>query len=149
MKKAILVIMLMISSLAFCQESILIKKEDFKLESDNRWRVKSKVFNLTNGNNKPDEAIITISCSEDIYSSIDLNKINKIILFSNERSKELVKNKYTYVTKVIKLSSMPNTNQWHLTIEYVAQNEYGATKDGLNSGNFNENGEVISFSNLL
>jgi hypothetical protein len=94
-------------------------------------------------------AIITISLSDNIYSTIDLKVIDKIILFSNEKSKLLVKNKYTYATKVLKLSYLTETNKWHLTIEYVAQNDFSATKDGLNTGDFNGVGELISFSNIL
>lgn len=149
MKKIIVALFLFTSSLVFSQQTVLIEKDDFKLESDKRWRVTSKICNLKNGDNKPSEAIITVSFSENMYSKIDINKINDILLFSNEKSKELVKNKYTYVTKIMKLSFLPDTNQWHLTIEFTAQNDYGAIKDGLNSGNFNESGELISFSNIL
>ena len=67
----------------------------------------------------------------------------------NEKSISSTKNKYTYNAKIIKLSYISDSDTWHSTIEYTAQNDYGALKDGLNSATFEGSGTLVKFSNIL
>jgi hypothetical protein len=43
---------------------------------------------------------------------------------------------------------MNDSDTWSSTIEYTAQNDYGATKDELNFATFDGNGTLIKFTNM-
>lgn len=149
MKHLYLFFLLFITTASFSQESTLIKKEDFKFEDGARWRVTSKPINIKNGENKLLEVLVTVAFSENLYSKIDIDKINEMIQLVNQKSRNSTKNEYTYISRVIKISSMPGTEVWHATIEFTAQNDFGATKTGMNSADFDENYNLVKFSNLL
>ena len=126
----------------------LLSSSDFKLENG-RMSVVQKTCLIKNGDNKNTEVIITVGCSEDKFKTMKIEKINEMFNMINEKSISATKNKYTYNAKIIKLSYLNDSGTWHSTIEYTAQNDYGATKDGLNSATFQGNGEFEKFSTIL
>lgn len=121
---------------------------DFNLDNG-RMVVVRKNCQIKNGDNKNTEAIITVGCDVEKFKAITIEKINEMLNVINEKSISATKNKYTYNAKIIKLSYLNESDTWHSTIEYTAQNDYGATKDGLNSATFQGNGEFVKFSTIL
>lgn len=126
----------------------LLTSSDFKLDNG-RMVVVQKNCQIKNGDNKNTEVIITVGCKEDKFKTISIAKINEMLNIINDKSISATKNKYTYNAKIIKLSYLNDSDTWHSTIEYTAQNDYGATKDGLNSATFQGNGEFVKFSTIL
>lgn len=125
----------------------LLLSSDFKLENGRMTAIQKPCL-IKNGDNKFTEVIITVGCDEQKFKSMSIEKINEMLNIINDQSISATKNKYTYNAKIIKLSYMKD-DTWHSTIEYTAQNDYGATKDGLNSATFQGNGELIKFSTIL
>lgn len=128
------------------KESLLLIS-DFKLENGRMTAIQKNCM-IKNGDNKLADVIITVGCDEEKFKSIGIDNINKMLNIINNESISATKNKYTYNPKIIKLSYMKD-DTWHSTLEYTAQNDYGSTKDGLNSATFLGNGEFVKFSTIL
>lgn len=128
------------------KESLLLIS-DFKLENGRMTAIQKNCL-IKNGDNKLADVIITVGCDEEKFKSMSIENINGMLNIINDKSISATKNKYTYNPKIIKLSYMKD-DTWHSTIEYTAQNDYGATKDGLNSATFQGNGEFVKFSTIL
>ncbi len=145
--RTLILFLLLASSTIYSQQ--IFEKKDFEL-IDGRYRVIAKPCMLKNGDNKLSESLITVSFSQNIFQKIGIEKINSMIDSANDKCMGKVKNKYTYVCKVVKLSSsLKESEDINMTIEFTAQNDYGATKDGLIYINFDKNGDIINVSSIL
>jgi hypothetical protein len=122
----------------------LLNKDDFK-EQNQRMGAYNLNRLIINGDNKLSDVIIGVGMPIDIFKNIDISKVEKMIKIANEKSIEKTKNKYTYVAKIIKISYTDN-KKWSCTIEFTAQNDFGATKDAISFVTFNELG---GFENIV
>lgn len=122
----------------------LILASDFILQNG-RMSVVNKICYIKNGDNKITEVLITVGCDEDKFKLISIEKINEMLKLVNEKSRTSAKNQYTHNPKVIKLSYVAKEDLWYSTIQFTAQNDYGAVKSGLSSATFDGNGMLINF----
>lgn len=145
--KKLLLFLLLASSTIYGQQ--VVEKSDFKL-NEGRYRVIDKPSFIKNGDNKLSEVSVTVGLSQEIFEKIGIEKINSMINLANDKCMSKVKNKYTYVSKIMKLSSLKTESQEiNMTVEFTAQNDYGATKDGLFAVYFDANGNFVSISSIL
>lgn len=148
MKKYFLGILILISFIGHSQDNpkdFALSIEDFELK-EGRMVIYNKPFLIKNGENKKSEVKITLGCPEADFKNFDIHKMVEMIIILNEKSINSVKNKYTFIPRIIKLSYLPDSKTWHSTIEYSAQNDYGAIKTGLNSATFSVNYELLHFN---
>ncbi|MBP1222602.1 hypothetical protein [Flavobacterium sp. 1355] len=146
MKKALLLLVFTITTFSYSQVVDYVKKTDFKQVETNRWRITDKSINLNNGNNVMSNAFLTIGIPTEIYLNTDVDKLNSMIADVNEKAKGLVKNKYTYESKIVKISFLAESQQWYITIEYAAQNDYGSTKDGVINAYYDDKFNLIKIN---
>lgn len=125
----------------------IVLASDFKLQNG-RMSVLDKVCYMKNGDNKITEVLITVGCAENKFKLISIEKINEMLKLVNEKSRSSAKNQYTYSPKVIKLSYLAKEDSWSSTIQFTAQNDYGAVKSGLSSATFDGNEMLINFITL-
>jgi len=156
MKKFSLIILLIFISVCNAQNSLKTKKmnkskvaKEFLIEKDIKTVKDSKfcmeTLMLDNADEKKKPAKITIACDTALYrmSKMNADKLNKIITNANIQSMFAVKNRYTYESKSMVITYQRLTDKWEVDVEYVAQNDYGALKDGFMTSVFNNNGEFL------
>ena len=59
-----------------------------------------------------------------------------------------MKNRRTYIPKSIRVYYSDESKEWMISVEYTAQNDYGATKDGLTISIFSEIGSYKSINSI-
>ena len=122
----ILIAFLLFVSLGHAQD---VKATDFSQE-DGRMRFKDKSFNFKNGNGQMSSVSTSIFMSEKEFKDLKIETINKMLLIANEKAPGQLKNKSTYNPNSIRMDLSQADNTWRVWIEYTAQNDFGATKDG-------------------
>lgn len=127
------------------QQNSQIKPTDI-VASDDKVKFITDSFFIKNGDDKLTSVKILFSSPSEKYKAVSLEKINLMIATVNIKAMYAVKNKSTYVPKNISLFYSVDSNEWTGVVEYTAQNDYGATKDGKVFCMFDEVGE---FKNIL
>ena len=86
---------------------------------------------------------------EKFKSATDLNipTIKKMVNDASLNTLTSIVNKYTYVPKKVDLKYYGNA--WSVEIEFIAQNNYGATKNDINSTYYDFSGKKISVEEFL
>lgn len=122
-------------------ESTKLKQADFKIENGNA-SIKNEIFVLDG-----DEKIVKIKFSffstESNFKALDIDKLNEMISKANIKSMFQMKNRRTYVPKEMMVFYSDKSNEWVISTEYTAQNDYGATKDGTTVTSFSIIGEFL------
>jgi hypothetical protein len=121
-------------------EASRVKAADIKIKDDTAFYTNDN-FLIENGDEKLTPIKLLVSIPVNAYKAADVDKINRVILEANIKLMYSMKNKRTYVPKKITtiLSSKPGEpTEWICAIEYTAQNDYGATKDGKTYFSFDE-----------
>jgi len=122
-------------------ESTKLKQADFKIENGNAL-IKNDIFVLDG-----DEKIVKIKFSffstESNFKALDIDKLNEMITKANIKSMFQMKNRRTYVPKEMMVFYSDKSNEWVISTEYTAQNDYGATKDGTTVTSFSIIGEFL------
>jgi hypothetical protein len=126
-------------------EATSLKDSDMITHGD-QISFKEKPFYILNGDEKLVDVKFIFSCSLNRYSSMTTKDLNVMIGIANLRTSFNMKNKRTYVPRKIMLFFSEKTNEWVVTTEYVAQNDYGALKDGTSFTTFDELG---AFKNII
>ncbi|MEW5677045.1 hypothetical protein ABGT15_12090 [Flavobacterium enshiense] len=121
-------------------ESTTLKSSDIITVGD-FVKSKSNSIYIINGDEKPVEVQFSLSCSLNRYSSISINEINSMISTANIKTMFQMKNRRTYVPKKVSFFFSDKESNWLIAIEYIAQNDFGATKDGTAYSTFEELGE--------
>lgn len=121
-------------------ESTVLKSSDIVTVGD-LVKSKSKSLYVINGDEKPVEVQFSFGCSLNRYSSISIDDVNSMISTANIKTMFQMKNRRTYIPKKISFFFSDKESKWLVAIEYVAQNDYGATKDGTAFSTFEELGE--------
>jgi len=150
MKKIILLSIIVFSINTYSQSNdniFRIKESDFSF-SDGKARIKEKSFNIFCINNKFHTFVFTAFIKDEKFKEIGVDGISKIISDSNKRVPYTLKNKYTYSPISIRIDYYDNENHWVVLLDYTAQNDYGATKDGSVIIHYSSNGEFISLVNI-
>lgn len=110
-------------------EATKLKAANFKsLDPDKYYTDKN--FLIKNGDGKLTPTNLMISLPATLYNENEITTYDLMIAESNIKTMYSLKNKSTYVPKEISLMFMETKNEWVCQIEYTAQNDYGATKDG-------------------
>lgn len=122
-----------------------IESSDF-YSAEGRTNFKEKTFYFKNGSNEYVPVITSIFMSDEKFKEITIAEINDMILVSNEKIPYNIKNRYTYIPREIRIDFVEKENEWRVIIDYTAQNDYGATKDGYSFVNFNNDG---TFKNIV
>ncbi len=142
MKKIITILIIAISIIGYSQNDQLkksIELSDFEKEND-RVKFKEKTFYFKNGSNEYVPVVTSVFMTEIMFQSISIEKINEMILLSNDKIQYQVKNKYTYMPRSVRLDHSYEQNQWTVLLDYSAQNDYGATKGSFCIVHFNNDG---------
>ena len=128
MKKLSTLLLLFIVSISFGQT-----KQKFFSQNDITYletiaTFKPKTFLLKNGLDEFIEVKIGMSSTKESLNKLTIEKLNMIIQEASIKTKYSLKNKSTY--RPLKVFVAYLDNEWTISINYTAQNDYGATKDG-------------------
>ena len=110
------------------RETFLTEK-DFGFEAGQVHSNRREMF-IKDGSEKTVSTPFLFSGPEEKFKTLGLQKLNIIIHTSNFSAILKMKNKYTYQPRKISLFYSENSSNWVCAVEYTAQNDYGATKDG-------------------
>lgn len=168
MNKIILSLMLVLSSLAHSQEiaitesgkkvqllsngtykylkevvikETILNKIDF-IKVDDRISFKQKPFYIINGDEKLIDIKFSYGAPIELHNSMDLDNLNSMISTANIKTMFKMKNRRTYIPKKVSFFYVDKDSTWLIAIDYIAQNDYGATKDGTSYSTFDKNGDL-------
>lgn len=116
-----------------------LKDKDFVIDSAGVHGNRRTIL-LNDGSEKPIETKFLFSAPNEKFKALGLEKINIIIHISNFKAILKMKNKYTYQPRKASLFYSKDKNEWTCAIQYTAQNDYGALKDGTIFYIYDENG---------
>lgn len=119
-----------------------INQSDFKILGDEIF-YKNEFIDIINGDEVYIKCKFSYKGSLNRFSSVGTDGFNSMLSTSNTKTMFNLKNRRTYIPKKINLFFVEEKNHWLCYIEYTAQNDYGATKDGTSYITFNELGEFI------
>lgn len=146
MKKIFILICLLNFTLLFSQNSKEIKnnekyvtEKDFTL-NEGRVFIFNKIITIENGEGNLVKVDFSFVSTQEQFKLIDLKTLNEMIKISNTSSKEITKNKYTYVPRIINFGYLDFLSEWAISLEYTAQNDFGATKNDTIVSFFKQNG---------
>jgi hypothetical protein len=149
MKNIILVFLLLSNLFVFAQKKTLKTKEELKknqsseLDNSSITILTEKDFIVKSDTIFSSKKIYVKDANDDliltkfdffaIKSKLDyltIKTLNSILHKCNNDVMLDTKNKYTYTPKKIGIYFIESQNRWSINIEYTAQNDFGATKNG-------------------
>jgi hypothetical protein len=144
MKKLTIILFFFAFLISFSQTKTKFFSENDIMYIDSMATFKTKTFLLKNGLDEFKEVKISMNSTKESLKNITIQKLNMIIQTANSKTKYTLKSKSTYSPLKIFVAFIEN--EWTVTIDYTAQNDYGATKDGKTITIFDDKGE---FKNQL
>lgn len=156
MKKLIAILMFSISFVGMSQKITDLKETDFELfPKDGRLMTKLSSNLKIESLNGADEILLCgfelfiydVNTELKTFNDLNLQKIRIMVFQANLETKYLMKNKYTYCPKKIKVGFFHG--KWLVDIKYIAQNDYGATKDDTNVVNFNKDFSLMNDTDFI
>jgi len=123
-------------------EETMLRDKDFVTDADGTHGNR-RTIRLNDGSEKPVETSFLFSGPAEKFKSLGTSQINLIIHTANYRTVLAVKNKYTYQPRKVSLFYSVEKQQWTCAIEYTAQNDYGALKDGTIFYIYDETGNFV------
>ena len=174
MRKNILMIILLIPAFILSQELVTNSKGDtIVLKSDKTWEFKSKkisdeielndfynpnisvkknekitMFKKTTVKDGVDKDVLikfSIIILEKQLQEFGVKRINDFNYNALSIAKHKLKNKFTFVPRDINWFYNENLKKWTVSINYSAQNDYGALKDGFEMIYFNNDGTEYKY----
>lgn len=127
-------------------ETTVLKIYDFKTENG-KISCKNRIY-VIDGDEKTTQIEFSFYCNENTFKQIEVDKITEMIRYANIKSMFLMKNRRTYIPKSIRVFFSEESKEWMVSVEYTAQNDYGAIKDGLTVSIFSENGSFKSINSI-
>ena len=126
-------------------ESTILKESDFKVMGDDVKFFKKDIYVIA-GNEKKILCPFAYSSTLNEFKGIGVEKINSMLATSYIKPMFKMKNRFTYTPVSIFIYFSDKNNEWVSVIEYTAQNDYGALKNGRYYVSFEKDGE---FKNLI
>lgn len=150
MKKAILILMILLFNFSFSQDSekaTEIKFSDF-VQEKGKTKFRDKIFYFENGSRELVPVNTSVFINDHAYELISVEKVNEMIQVANTKVNFAVKNKSTYRPTDIRIDYMNDDKKFTIQVHYTAQNDYGATKDGYSFVYFNEDASFKTIANI-
>lgn len=120
--------------------SPLITEKDFKIVGES-VKVPNRKLSVFDASNNSVVVDFTYESNKRQYNYINSAKLMAMIVLANAETMYKMKNKYSYIPKKIDVYYNEHFSNWVVAIDYLAENDYGASKNGLAKAKFTSSGE--------
>ena len=152
MKKVFLIYSFMLCCTAMLAQKTTIDSTDIKITAGRAGLDENFKLLLKDEDGKDMPVRVRLFASDSVYKAAGLNpkKIYMMVYMANLDTRIKIKNKYTYQAKEISIYYFKDFNVWDIATKYVAQNDYGALKDGTSTIDYDFTGtREIPMSELI
>jgi hypothetical protein len=125
----------------------LLRETDFTM-TDGRMLVSDLPCKISNAS-ACDQVLVSVICKIQAFKEFGLQKINDMILFANDKSRNTVSGGHGYKPSEIKMSYNPEAKAWSMTNLFSVEDENGVTKKSLLALDFDSTGKFLAMKRVF